>query len=250
VNNNSDVPDNDVQGDCKKPGCVNGEAKDVADDDKPSTDDAFCKKCENMELVADTNKNGFRAPSERQRGPSNRAVCCFDGDTVPVRQTDYDNLIAQCPQRTQRPKGERPHEVDGCSNSPDNLESWDNLPGTIDYDLYVTNPIWGTVLGEITEEQARAQTLPCNVHDICYQTCKSDKSACDNALSNAITDSCSISYPFECPQQVRQQNRCGEYEEELESCQGIGPIYLKGVKDLGGLAYRGRQKQYCDCCPP
>jgi len=250
VNNNSDVPDNDVQGDCKRPGCVNGEATEVADHDKPSTNDAFCKKCENMELVADTNKDGIRAPSERQRGPSNGAMCCFDGDTVPVRQTDYDNLIAQCPQRVQRPEGARSHQVDGCSNSPDNLESWDNIPGTTDYDLYVTNPIWGTVLGDITEEQARAQTLPCNVHDICYQTCKLDKSDCDNALSSGIIASCGISYPFECPQQVRQQNRCGEYEEERESCKGIGPIYLRGVDNLGSSAYEERQEQYCDCCPP
>jgi hypothetical protein len=52
VNNNSDVPDNDVQGDCKKPGCVNGEAKDVADDGDIMPEDQVCKKCEGGKLVA------------------------------------------------------------------------------------------------------------------------------------------------------------------------------------------------------
>lgn len=140
----------------------------------------------------------------------------------------------------------RQHEIDGCSNSPDNLESWDNLPFTTDYDLYVTNPIWGTVLGTVSNAAAAAQTLPCNVHDICYQTCKSNKANCDDVLGQDITASCDTGYPFPCPHATADE--CNEYDAEYQACLGIGPIYSDGVDMLGGGAYQGRQSQYCGCC--
>jgi hypothetical protein len=73
VNNNSDVPDNDVQGDCKKPGCVNGVAKDVADDDKPEGE--VCKKCDNKSLVVDSDKEGTACSSEEGQ----ECYTCKDG---------------------------------------------------------------------------------------------------------------------------------------------------------------------------
>jgi len=105
---------------------------------------------------------------------------------------DYDDLIAMCPNKTQDTG--RVHNVDGCTGAPDSLEVWDNNPLAMNYNLYVTNPIWGTVLGDTTANQV----LPCNAHDICYQTCGSSQAACDAALGAGVSATCSIGYPFPC----------------------------------------------------
>lgn len=229
VNDDSDIPqDQDVEGDCKIPGCENGSPMDK-DDDTDLPPDENCKTCNTgmVENVPDGSN------------PIDTAKCCFEGAELEKKQ-EFAELMAKCPNKTQDTT--RLHEIDGCSNSPDNLESWDNLTFR-NYNLYVTNPIWGTVLGQTANTN---QTLPCNIHDICYQSCGSSQLSCDNALGTGITASCDIGYPFPCA--LADQTQCTEYTDEYNACRGIGPIYRDGVQNLGGGAFRERQEQYCDCC--
>ncbi|MEY3288356.1 MAG: hypothetical protein RLZZ419_598 [Pseudomonadota bacterium] len=226
--NNSDVPA-DISGDCKKPGCP----KSIIDvSDKPPE---ICKECMGDGLIGNK-ADGKLSDSTTQ--------CCFQGESVSKTGLDYAALQAKCPQKVQNKT--KNHEIDGCSNSPDDLESWDNLPFVTNYNFYVTNPIWGTVLGSISNEVAASQTLPCNIHDICYQSCNSDQTTCDNALGDGITASCDIGYPFPCS--GADASECVEYDEEYNSCRSIGPEYTNAVANFGGSAYKERQAQYCECC--
>ncbi|WP_175463753.1 carboxypeptidase regulatory-like domain-containing protein, partial [Methylomonas sp. LWB] len=223
----SDIPP-DVAGDCKKPACP---SPTVDTSDKPSEE---CKQCQSDGSIGNKPDGQF---------PESTTRCCYQGESVPKTPADFASL-AKCPQKTQNTT--RNHEIDGCSNSPDDLESWDNLPFATNYDMYVTNPIWGTVLGTISNATAATQTLPCNLHDICYQTCGSSQATCDAALGAGITASCDTGYPFPCPYATASQ--CLEYDEEYASCRGIGPVYQDGVANFGSSAFEERQTQYCECC--
>jgi transglutaminase-like putative cysteine protease len=215
-----------------------------------------CKTCEDGQVVADDQNK----PDEQCKdcaggeevdvpdGSESRDTksCCFEGGEIQKYNVPYAALTTKCPARRQVAETVRQHEIDGCSNSPDNLESWDNLPFAQNYDKYVTNPIWGTVLGTVSNAVAAAQTLPCNVHDICYQTCRSNKAGCDATLGAGITATCDIGYPFPCPHATVEE--CNEYTSEYQDCRGIGPIYQAGVGAGGGGAYETRQSQFCGCC--
>ncbi|MBL0038368.1 MAG: hypothetical protein IPP36_06885 [Nitrosomonadales bacterium] len=141
-------------------------------------------------------------PQDRANGstPADQNKCCFNGQALSKLNNPYDILIAQCPTRTQVPDSTagRLHEIDGCTWSPDNLESWDNLPFAINYNLYVTNPIWGqlTISGNLSSIANADKILPCNAHDLCYQTCGNQKMTCDDALVSGIDSSCDTGYPF------------------------------------------------------
>ena len=143
------------------------------------------------------------------RNSTNRCEICKSGsrETLPAHTANYAEL-AQCPDGTVQDDNVQ-FDIDGCSGgAPDNLESWDNLPFAINYNLYVTNPIWGTVRGRISRATGVKDTLACNAHDVCYQTCGSNKATCDNALGATITASCDIGYPSACP--YTDQDQCIE----------------------------------------
>ncbi|WP_197427682.1 carboxypeptidase regulatory-like domain-containing protein [Alteromonas sp. Mac1] len=49
---NSDIPTNDVVGDCKKPGCEAGSATEIADPNDIKEEDKECKECSGLELTS------------------------------------------------------------------------------------------------------------------------------------------------------------------------------------------------------
>ena len=239
VADNGQTPPQASTTDCKEQYCSGGGVSTRNKDSEEPTD--VCKECKNGSptSVADWTK---------PRQSTDRCEICKTGArfTLPRHTDNYDDL-AKCPDGSVQDDTVQ-YDIDGCSNSPDDLESWDNLPFAINYDLYVTNPIWGTVVGRIPRSQGGGQTLACNVHDICYQTCGSNKASCDVALGATITASCDIGYPFPCPHGTAAQ--CTEYQEEYASFRTIGPVYLQGVQ-VGGLsAYQQRQRENCFCCRP
>jgi hypothetical protein len=183
----------------------------------------------------------------KPRASTDRCQICRGGRTQTLpSHTDNQEDLAQCPDRGIQDMAVD-YDIDGCTGSPDNLESWDDFPLAINYDLYVTNPIWGIVEGRKPRSQG-TQPVACNLHDVCYQTCGNEKGACDNALSNGIIASCDKGYPPNCP--YANTGQCREYELERDSCREIGPVYLSGV-DIGGTsAYEQRQRQNCFCCRP
>jgi Glucodextranase, domain B len=239
VADNGQTPPQASPTDCKEQFCSGGAVANRNKDTEEPTD--VCKECKNG---LPTNVADWTKP----RQSTDRCEICKAGSrfTLPRHTDNYDDL-AKCPDGTLQDDTVA-FSIDGCTNSPDSLEVWDNFPFAINYDLYVTNPIWGTVLGTIPRAQGAGQTLACNAHDVCYQTCGSNKGTCDAALGATITASCDIGYPAACPHATQAQ--CTEYQEEYNSCRGIGPVYLDGVS-IGGLgAYQQRQRENCFCCRP
>jgi YD repeat-containing protein len=165
---------------------------------------------------------------------------------TPTSALSFNTLNGACPNRKQN---KRQHEFDGCTWSPDDLEAWDNQPWVQNYDKYVTNPVWGTVINGgngVNDATAANQTLACNVHDRDWQTCDKNESVANAALGDGITASCAIGYPLDCPYD-NDDEECREYDKEREACEAIGPFYVGVVTDFNA-AYKERQTQYCSCC--
>ena len=241
VADNGQTPPQASPTDCKEQYCSGGGVAVRNKDSELPTD--TCKECKNGQSssVADWTK---------PRDSTDQCEICKTGSSfILPRHTDNFADLAKCPDGAEQDQSAL-HEIDGCTNAPDDLESWDNLPFATNYDLYVTNPIWGTVLGTgISRAVGQTQTLACNRHDICYQTCGNAKGTCDNALGAGITASCDTGYPHPCA--LADQSQCVEYEEEYNSCRGIGATYIQGVNTSFGLsAYQQRQREQCYCCKP
>ena len=98
-----------------------------------------------------------------------------------------------------------PYDIDGCSTPTGDNPSWP-CTGTSFYDA-------------------------CAAHDMCYQTCGSDKAACDSQFDTAMNNACAGSNPA-----------CWTI------CQGWRTIYRVAVELVGTGAYRGRQVDSCACC--
>ena len=91
--------------------------------------------------------------------------------------------------------------------------------------------------------------LPCNNHDICYQTCKSTQSTCDTGMYNDMSGICNAAYPeASCPFSGLKWLLCGEWYEEKSDCALWSSIYKLGLDKFGTSAWKERQEQFCDCC--
>ncbi len=71
----------------------------------------------------------------------------------------------------------------------------------------------------------------CDAHDICYQTCGSDKAACDSSFDIAMNNACAGSNPI-----------C------WTACQGWRTTYRVAVELVGQGAYETDQELACACC--
>jgi hypothetical protein len=211
-----------------------------------------CKKCQGSDCITDTAQNGNTAPSG--------SGCCKDGSIVPKQAPDFDSLIANCPNRTQNT---RLHGVDGCS-----------VPGIlalITPGLSVQDPTGGILgLGSTSFGQDQggdsapipnsgaALPLPCNQHDICYQTCGSDEFACNTAMFNDMNAVCSAAYPPSCPYSgLEALAKCvigdpltlRNYFGERADCFTFSSLYKFGLDKFGAKAWKQRQVEFCKCCP-
>lgn len=177
--------------------------------------------------------------------PTNVVGMDLGPDVVPGfrRFQEYDFLTSVCTgyptQNTQA------HEFDGCSGgAPDSLTE---VPSPLsEYDLFVTEPIWGSTLPAGTT----TVTLPCDRHDLCYQTCGKTQATCDGELRTDMLATCAAGYPATCPTAVAAAGRCMEYAEERANCEAAAAFYhtvLAGL-NVGNFAFAERQNQYCVCC--
>lgn len=185
--------------------------------------------------------NGLPFPAAPDgTNPASANTCCHQGGTV----SKYSiSDLSVCPMKTQ---GTRLHEFDGCTNYPDNavsiFGSRANVPGT------------STVIGTEQPDGAVPDNYPCNLHDLCYQTCGSSKDTCDASLRDGAEHVCQVAYPTAaCPypadEMIGDDNKCEVYFDERASCfRSPGQLFF-GVQHFGGGAYRERQQQYCQCCP-
>jgi hypothetical protein len=169
-------------------------------------------------------------------------TCCNDGSSLPKLGNDLPTLLASCPARTQYVAAG--HEIDGCSNSPDD-------PMRILYPiglLAVTGDTrFGSVVGNLPHP-APAQTLPCNRHDICYQTCGQTQQACDAAIRTDIDGVCAREYPSTCPFSGVGIVLCPAFFEQRAACFGLSLTYETVLGQFGASAFEERQQQRCQCC--
>jgi hypothetical protein len=83
-------------------------------------------------------------------------------------------------------------------------------------------------------------TQACNNHDICYDTCNSAKSGCDEAFLLDMSTACAAAYPGR-----------GTYDRYMRNaCVADSTLYFYAVSqtDAGTDAYESAQKLACDCC--
>ncbi len=85
-------------------------------------------------------------------------------------------------------------------------------------------------------------TQACNNHDICYDTCNSDKSVCDANFFNDLSAACAAAYPGNSWYQSYMRTVCINVDAR---------IYYLAVSQTptGREAYADAQKGACDCCP-
>ena len=206
-----------------------------------------CKICQGNNCVADSAQNGKTTTSG--------SGCCKDGTVISRQAPDYDTLVANCPNRTQN---SRLHDVDGCSVPAilailtPGLSVQDPTGGL----LGLASTRFGQNQGTIPSAGA-ALPLPCNQHDICYQTCGSAQAACDTGMFNAMTNVCNTAYPSStCPYSgLEAIAKCfigvfgRTYFDERVDCATFASLYKFGLDKFGSGAWKQRQVDYCSCCP-
>jgi hypothetical protein len=215
-----------------------------------------CKICQNNNCVANPSDNGNTSASG--------SGCCKDGNVIPKQAPDFDSLIANCPNRTQIANGTGPnarlHPIDGCSLPAilavltPGLSVQDPVGGI----LGLSSTRFGQNQGDVPNAGA-ALPLPCNQHDICYQTCKSVQATCDTGMFNGMTAVCNAAYPTaSCPYSgLEAFAKCiigdpltlRNYFGERADCATFSSLYKFGLDKFGSSAWKERQTQFCTCCP-
>jgi hypothetical protein len=130
------------------------------------------------------------------------------------------------------------HEVDGCSIPTGNTPFFSKDDPAASPVAQATTA-FGKEQGKVTAK--KILPLPCNQHDLCYQTCGASKTACDNAFFNAMFDVCLEAFPLLCP----YVNLCEQYADDRDTCFDWAEKYKDGVAIWGQDAYDERQEQYC-----
>lgn len=77
----------------------------------------------------------------------------------------------------------------------------------------------------------------CRHHDVCWGTCDSDKSECDEAFFRDLSSACRVAYPFK------------ESREDFFDCVQRAILYSRAVDTaLGRMFYADAQQSACACC--
>jgi hypothetical protein len=241
VADNSQTPPQASPTDCKEQYC-NGGVVAIRDKDSEQPPEV-CKQC----------KSGSLADRDDGSTPADPESCCFRGRPLPKFDNPYSDLMARCPSRTQVPDSRRQHEIDGCSGGlTTNIQ--DPMRGRYGVTWFgVSSTEFGRPQGVVGSAGA-ALPLACNLHDICYQTCQSDKSTCDTAMRDRMVAVCAAAYPPNCPAGLTMDQCWGDggYQAQRSQCAegftSYATLYYQGVNLGGGSAYEQRQSQYCQCC--
>jgi hypothetical protein len=137
----------------------------------------------------------------------------------------------------------RAHEVDGCSVPVPELDgTWRNNPMHA-----ATQNVASTEFGagsrppteQFLHGRGPARALPCNTHDVCYQTVGSSRATCDTNFYNAMRAVCARAYPT-----ISQPALHPIYTAEQSSCYGWAKRYYDGVHTSGQSKFDERQTQF------
>jgi hypothetical protein len=144
----------------------------------------------------------------------------------------------------------RCHEIDGCS-TPEGL-----VPGK---DHTSQDPTAGTLGRRSTAfgKDSRSEEshphgmpsmydLPCNHHDICYQTCGADRVACDDAMYTRMVNVCRAAYPEAICPYGGNVVTCALWRKERDACMNWALSYRVGLRSREARdRFDLRQAQYC-----
>ena len=244
--------------DCRRQVCNNGSVTSVNNDSEQPTD--VCERCQ----------GGSATDRPDGSTPADANACCFEGNRLNKYGQELGivfngPLVDQCPQRTQNtttggPFGNGLHSVDGCSGGvPPNIQDPMTNSLYLPYGLLNQAPTaFGQPIGGGLTPVTSAQIgpLPCNQHDLCYQTCVADnnsqtsaaRAACDDGMETRMDAVCEAAFPSTCPSSLGTLE-CAAFFLQRADCFIYSGIYRSGLGAFGGSAYNERQTQFCKCCP-
>lgn len=207
-----------------------------------------CKEC----------KGGKQEKRADGSTPADSNSCCFDGERLDKLGQTVGNffdgpLENKCPKRTQRVGYN--HFVDGCSApGPYPSDPMQTLPYPTG--LHNQGPTaFGSMIGSISSPGMSGE-LPCNKHDICYQSCaapgasmSATREACDDGMKTRMDNVCAAAYPPSCPANLSTLE-CVDYHLQRADCYTYSSTYWSVLRGVGFFAaFKGRQEEYCQCCP-
>lgn len=151
------------------------------------------------------------------------------------------------------PQGNRCHEIDGCSvyiaeNDPFATSSTRNDPMAASGN---TKAVAGTAFGAgtlpISEYFVHGQqphdALPCNLHDVCYQSTATTQSGCDSVFHSALLAVCATAYPGNNPYPANSLDN-GTWEVQKRACIAFADSYYGGVAKLGKSVFDQHKIDY------
>jgi hypothetical protein len=175
---------------------------------------------------------------------------------------DITTLLNKCPARAQ--VGDDQHrdqyDVDGCSLGFPGFPST-NLQNPTAFllgrptiaNVSGTSTAFGVNQGRI--DKSDIIPVACNVHDLCYQTCGSERATCDNQIADGMIAVCTKAYPSpDCPYTNLAERilKCSAYLTEQQTCIAAANDYAAAIKGnwLQGAqnAWNDDQVKHCDCC--
>jgi hypothetical protein len=147
----------------------------------------------------------------------------------------------------------RCHEIDGCSvyiTEADPLATQTrNDPSSINNSRRAASTAFGS--GEVPPDseyfvhgQTPTDVLPCNIHDVCYQTINGNtQEQCDSQMHTDMKEVCNQAYPGDCPSEL-SNTECFEWKGQKETCEAFANSYFAGLTAVGSMAFDERQAQY------
>lgn len=148
-------------------------------------------------------------------------------------------------------QGNRCHEIDGCSvyitpNDPLATSDARNNPMLGNNNKAVASTAFGAGSLPISEFFVHGQkpndALPCNLHDVCYQTTASNKDSCDRNMLSAMKNVCAAAYP-----KNPYASASADYltwEAQRAACYTYAESYYAGVQVGGDSVFTQRKDDY------
>ena len=154
----------------------------------------------------------------------------------------------------------RCHEIDGCSvytGEKDHVTQFFRNDPTAFFTFPQLHNQRSTEFGagEVPPEEfyihgnRPARSLPCNLHDQCYQTVGLTQTHCDREMYVDMNTVCRAAYPATCPYTGIKSVLCPDWFFEKATCYDAAVIYFTGLGGLGGDAHTQRQSQYTGMPP-
>ena len=163
-------------------------------------------------------------------------------------------VLAEIQDDPMYPQGNRCHEVDGCSvyiTESDPLATSDsrNDPmAGIGNGEAVASTAFGSGTLPISEFFVHGQkprdALPCNLHDVCYQSAASDKATCDSDMWASMKDVCAAAYPVDPCTDNPLSLKCVNWESQYAACYSFAGTYYQGVNVGGASTFDQRKIDY------